>query len=237
MAHTNQTPNYGLSEFVGTDKPAWLVDYNGDMEKIDLGMKAAQDVADAAKDEADQGALDIAAVTVTANAANAKATGALSNIADTYDATATYGVGNVVIYNNISYKCIVDITIPEEFDASHWQRITIEQLLDIINVNVSTKAPKLYTYLGYVDINQSIAIPSDVTEVVLEFEGNKNGVLFNCSSSLTGDIINRANNFLNYTGSASLQATCSIVNRVLTFTGFKIDGQDADSYALHIYYK
>lgn len=35
MSHTNSTNNYELSQFVGSDKPAWLVDYNGDMLKID----------------------------------------------------------------------------------------------------------------------------------------------------------------------------------------------------------
>lgn len=43
--HTNETVNYKLSQFVGTDIPNPLVDYNGDMEKIDTAIK---DVADAA---------------------------------------------------------------------------------------------------------------------------------------------------------------------------------------------
>lgn len=39
MGSTNKTTNYGLSQFIASDKPAWLVDYNGDMEKIDEGME------------------------------------------------------------------------------------------------------------------------------------------------------------------------------------------------------
>ena len=39
MASTNKTTNYELSQFLGTDKPAWLSDYNTDMSKIDAGMK------------------------------------------------------------------------------------------------------------------------------------------------------------------------------------------------------
>lgn len=35
MASTNKTQNLELSQFLGTDKPAWLADYNSDMEKID----------------------------------------------------------------------------------------------------------------------------------------------------------------------------------------------------------
>lgn len=41
MAHTNETTNYGLSQFVGTDRPSWIDDYNADMGKIDTAIKAA----------------------------------------------------------------------------------------------------------------------------------------------------------------------------------------------------
>lgn len=50
MAHTNATANYELSQFLGTDKPAWLVDYNGDMLKIDTALKSNAD-AEAASAE------------------------------------------------------------------------------------------------------------------------------------------------------------------------------------------
>lgn len=49
MTATNHTENYNLSQFVGTDRPTWLVDYNGDMTKIDAQMKQnADDIASAA---------------------------------------------------------------------------------------------------------------------------------------------------------------------------------------------
>ena len=48
MASTNKTTNYELSQFLGTDKPAWLSDYNTDMSKIDTQMKANADAATAA---------------------------------------------------------------------------------------------------------------------------------------------------------------------------------------------
>ena len=48
MTATNHTENYNLSQFVGTDRPTWLVDYNGDMEKIDAQLKQnADDIASA----------------------------------------------------------------------------------------------------------------------------------------------------------------------------------------------
>lgn len=48
MTATNKTKNYGLSQFVGTDRPTWLGDYNGDMSKIDTQLKQnADDIASA----------------------------------------------------------------------------------------------------------------------------------------------------------------------------------------------
>lgn len=52
MSSTNKTSNYELSQFLGTDKPAWLADYNSDMSKIDTQMKANADAATAASGSA-----------------------------------------------------------------------------------------------------------------------------------------------------------------------------------------
>lgn len=38
MASTNKTPNFDLSQFIGSDKPTYLGDYNSDMSKIDTAM-------------------------------------------------------------------------------------------------------------------------------------------------------------------------------------------------------
>lgn len=43
MSSTNKTPNYNLSQYIGTDKPTYLGDYNGDMLKIDTQLKANAD--------------------------------------------------------------------------------------------------------------------------------------------------------------------------------------------------
>ena len=45
MSSTNQTTNYELPLFIGTDKPTWLGDFNGAMNKIDTAIKAVSDVA------------------------------------------------------------------------------------------------------------------------------------------------------------------------------------------------
>lgn len=66
MSSTNKTTNYELTQFLATDVPSWLVDYNGDMSKIDTQMKvnataaaAAQSKADGADSKADTNAGNI----------------------------------------------------------------------------------------------------------------------------------------------------------------------------------
>lgn len=48
MSSTNKTLNLELSQFIGSDKPTWLSDYNGDMSKIDTGFGQVKSQADAA---------------------------------------------------------------------------------------------------------------------------------------------------------------------------------------------
>ena len=45
MPYTNQTPNYGLPQYIATDKPTYLGDANGAYSKLDAQMKANADAA------------------------------------------------------------------------------------------------------------------------------------------------------------------------------------------------
>ena len=53
MASTNKTTHYDLSQYIGTDKPTYLTDYNQDMSKIDTGINTAQTTATSADGKAD----------------------------------------------------------------------------------------------------------------------------------------------------------------------------------------
>lgn len=59
MSSTNKTTNYNLSQFLGSDKPAWLADYNQDMSKIDTQMKANADGVTGADGKADANTANI----------------------------------------------------------------------------------------------------------------------------------------------------------------------------------
>lgn len=181
MAHTNSTANYELSQFLGTDKPAWLVDYNGDMLKIDTALKAnadaeaasaedIQDLQDAIgaegltgritviendigdiKTEIGSVSLPTTAQSLTGaiaelkgvnddqntaigqNATNiAQVGGAIDGvaqlaytIANVYDSTATYAVGDYAIYQNTLYKCTTAINVGETFDPAKWTSVKV----------------------------------------------------------------------------------------------------------------
>ena len=74
MSSTNKTSNYDLSQYIGTDKPTYLGDYNSDMNKIDAQMKKNGDA--------------VASAMSTAGTANNNATQAKSQ-AETALKTAT----------------------------------------------------------------------------------------------------------------------------------------------------
>lgn len=52
MSTTNKTTYYELSQYIGTDKPTYLGDYNSDMSKIDAGIHGADDKATTASQNA-----------------------------------------------------------------------------------------------------------------------------------------------------------------------------------------
>lgn len=62
MPYTNQTPNYGLPQYIATDKPTYLGDANGAYSKIDTQMKA-----NAAAAEANQNSVSLLSNRVLAN--------------------------------------------------------------------------------------------------------------------------------------------------------------------------
>lgn len=52
MSSTNKTTYYNLSQYIGTDKPTYLSDYNSDMSKIDAGIHEVQETATTANQTA-----------------------------------------------------------------------------------------------------------------------------------------------------------------------------------------
>ena len=87
MASTNKTANYELSQYIGTDKPTYLGDYNGDMYKIDAAIKTNADNITSA-------AGDASSAVSTANTANGTANAAYTKSVENSQKIANFNLTN-----------------------------------------------------------------------------------------------------------------------------------------------
>ena len=108
FSSTNKTTHYDLSQYVSSDLPTYLVDYNSDMSKIDAGINTAQTTADTASTAATNAATAASNAQTTAdtaitNAATAKTTadtantniGILANLTTTEKTTIVGAINEV----------------------------------------------------------------------------------------------------------------------------------------------
>lgn len=97
MSATNSTTNYGLSQFISTDIPGWLSDYNQDMAKIDTQMKNNATGVSTISSTVSTHTQEISALTTTAGQASSDATEALNkaNTATSNVATLTTSVNSL----------------------------------------------------------------------------------------------------------------------------------------------
>lgn len=104
MASTNKTTHYELSQYVGSDKPTYLTDYNNDMLAIDTGIYNAQSKADSGYTLA--GSADGKADTAITNAGNAQtdASTALTRIGNMANLTTTEKSSLVGAVNEVNYN-------------------------------------------------------------------------------------------------------------------------------------
>ena len=87
----------------------------------DFGTTNNPDVFDA--DHMDNLEGRISAAFDDADAAIEDAAG--TNVAEEYDASSTYAVGDYVVHSGLLYKCTTAISIAEAWDASHWARCIV----------------------------------------------------------------------------------------------------------------
>lgn len=107
MSSTNKTTNYELSQYIGSDKPTYLGDYNSDMLKIDAQMKTNADniaanasAISTASTNATQALSDAAAAQSTANSANTLA----GTANDTANTALGKALANEVSISNVDSK-------------------------------------------------------------------------------------------------------------------------------------
>lgn len=91
MSATNSTTHYELPEFLSTDKPAWLVDWNGAMNTIDSAIYEAKQAADSAASSVSSVASDLATLSGTVSTQGTS----ISTLSE----TLTTAVGNINTIN------------------------------------------------------------------------------------------------------------------------------------------
>ena len=116
FASTNKTANYELPQFVGTDKPTWLGDFNEAMSDIDTGMHAnataisnmQTDVASATQ-AASRASQDVTALTTTVNTLSGTVT-SVQTTANNAQSTANSALN--VANSKLSSSDLLDLVYP-----------------------------------------------------------------------------------------------------------------------------
>lgn len=65
------------------------------------------------------------------------------NFAGAYDSTATYSVGDYVVYEHNLYVCNTAISTAEQWTAAHWTQTDIGTVLESLKSDVDTKQDKI----------------------------------------------------------------------------------------------
>lgn len=149
MSSTNKTTYYALSQYIGTDKPTYLGDYNSDMSKIDAGIHQVQETATTANQTAGSAEAKVTQVITVANQ-NSK------DISDLQTSVASINSSNVTRDSNISKAQAAAITANDNAtdaqksitrlsnNVSLWEEITngsgnvlarVNRTLRIIDIN------------------------------------------------------------------------------------------------------
>ena len=143
MASTNKTTNLELSQYVSSDKPTYLVDYNSDMAKIDTGVHTAQVTADTASTAATNAQTTAETAQTTANtavtnaaAAQSSANGALNNI------------GNLANLTTAEKNTLVGAINEVDGDIGNLASLSTSDKTSVVNAinSIETKIDELDNY-------------------------------------------------------------------------------------------
>lgn len=143
MSSTNKTTNYDLSQFIGTDKPAWLSDYNGDMGKIDAGINTAQSTATGADGKATANATAIGTLSNLTTDAKTNLVAAINEVdthADTAANSAASAAGNATQALNKVNALIDYFTLSSTQVPSNKVTSSTGEIQDTPNVYVATNS-------------------------------------------------------------------------------------------------
>lgn len=195
MSSTNKTTNYELSQFIGTDKPAWLSDYNGDMGKIDAGINTAQTTATGADGKANANATAIGTLSSLTTEAKTNLVAAVNEVnttAGTALNTAGNAAGNATQAINVANAVAAYLTINSFTDVESNKLVPATGSITSVNgLTIATNADhslgKVYGRIEY----SSGSATANATTITLNIDSGihpeqdlviQRGVLYNSTS-------------------------------------------------------
>lgn len=216
MPSTNKTLNYNLSQFLGVDKPAWLSDYNVDMDKIDTGIHNAQLTATSADGKADANATAIGTLSDLTTTAKTDLVSAVNEVDTNTDTVA--GVASSASQTATAAKTEADglaayltMSVKTALGANNLSSATgtIQGVSGLNYVkNATSSLGKLYGRIDYKPTNptswQEITINIDSgvhpTEAYTIFAG-----VTNCSSATVNQMIEQVYIKMNPNGTIGIR--------------------------------
>ena len=186
MAATNHTTNYNLPQYIGTDKPTYLGDWNSTMGAIDTQMKTNADNASGALSAAQTAQTNANSALSTAQGADSKADTAITNAAtaqSTADNASSVATSALSTANSASSAASAAQTTADSASASATSANTkadsIASKLNLSNV----------TTFNYSDITVT---SGSLTSGSLTVAINSDGSLFKFYGAITGSNVNVA---------------------------------------------
>ena len=161
MASTNKTSNLQLSQFIATDTPTWLVDYNGDMEKIDAGVGRVEELAETASTQA----VGVASGLQATNQTVTTLSGQVANVQNQANTTTASVNGINQRLGNSDISGIGDGTITGAIISMQNNNLSEVHTLDWDNA-----------------VNIEVSASADTT-VNTSYTPTKNGMYFICAQS------------------------------------------------------
>lgn len=146
MASTNKTSNYELSQFLGTDKPTFLGDYNGDMLKIDTAVKGVDTKAETAQSTANTAVASASGAVDAASQAQTDATTAVST-ASTAASTANTAAdtANNAQSTAVLAKSTADAVAASVGDITELETTDKTSVVNAVNEIVDKLTPDIVT--------------------------------------------------------------------------------------------
>lgn len=175
MASTNKTTTLKLSQFVGTDKPDWLTDYNEDMEKIDaFATTAKSDIvaAQAASTQAKEVANSASSAANTASTSAANAVTVANSIINGWEAIAPTDVNAKIASFTRTVRGNVSAGILS-ISAYYYSGDKISLSSNEILFKIPTKfCPKNSALYGSIFLKDSTANTITVSNLVVNADGS-----------------------------------------------------------------